>query len=216
MIISPSFLSCDFSKLKSEILSVSHAKWLHFDVMDGIFVKNKTYDYHQLKEIRAYSHQFFDCHLMIENPYEVIDQYIEAGADLITFHYESNPSLVLKTIEKMKSKGVKVGLSIKPQTSVSSITSFLPLVDLVLVMSVEPGAGGQKFLVSSLDKIKELDQLRTNNHYQYQIEVDGGINEETMKDVISSGADVLVMGSFIFNQENRNELIDRLENYENN
>ncbi|MCK4551368.1 MAG: ribulose-phosphate 3-epimerase [Tenericutes bacterium] len=211
MICSPSFLSCNFNKLESEIKSVSISKWLHFDVMDGKFVNNSTYDYNMVKLLKHISNQFFDVHLMIEKPERIYDKYIIAGADLITFHYEATkqPKALIRAI---KSKGVKVGLSIKPGTDITAIESLLPKLDLVLVMSVVPGKGGQKFIENSLDKIKYLEDKRTVNGYNYLIEVDGGINFETAKQVKNAGCDVIVAGSFIFNSNEREQLIVRLEN----
>ncbi len=212
MRVSPSFLSCDFSKLKAEILSVNTAPWLHFDVMDGVFVEAKTYDHHLLKEVKTYSNQFFDCHLMVENPIDLIKDYAASHADLITFHYESNPDLVQKTIDEIKKYKIQVGISVKPSTSIEVIFPFLSSVDLVLVMSVEPGKGGQKFIVESLEKIKLLKQLRESLGYHYLIEVDGGINQDTVSEVKEAGVDVVVVGSYLFNNSDRKLLIEQLEN----
>lgn len=211
MICSPSFLSCNFDKLEEEILSINEAKWLHFDVMDGKFVPATTYNHETLKRIKKISNQFFDCHLMIENPEEYYQDYIDAGADLITFHYEATkcPEALIHAIQ---SKGVKAGISIKPNTNVEVLDKLLSTLDLILVMSVEPGKGGQKFIQNSLNKIAYLNQLRVENGYNYLIEVDGGINLETGKLVKEEGNDVIVVGSFIFNQKERNELVKRLEN----
>ncbi len=211
MICAPSFLSSDFTKLKEEILSINEAKWLHFDVMDGHFVSNKTYDHTMVKTINEYSNQVFDCHLMIENPEQYVDDYIQNHADYITFHYEAtNDSKSL--IHYIKSKGVKAGISIKPDTKVEVLDDLLSDLDLILIMSVEPGKGGQKFIENSLNKIDYLNQKRNEFNYTYLIEVDGGINFETAKKVKDVGCDVCVVGSFIFNQTNRNELIKAFEN----
>jgi len=211
MIVSPSFLSSDFSKLKEEILSINNAKWLHFDVMDGLFVENKTYDHKLVKEIKEYSNQFFDVHLMIEKPEMHIDKYVKSGADLITFHYEAT-SKPEDLIKKIKDKNVKAGISIKPDTPVFLLDQFLNELDLILIMSVEPGKGGQKFIPNSIEKIEYLNKKRIENNYNYLIEVDGGINKETAKTVMLAGCDVIVVGSYIFNSYNRNELIGELEN----
>lgn len=211
MIVSPSFLSSDFSKLKEEILSINNAKWLHFDVMDGLFVENKTYDHKLVKEIKEYSNQFFDVHLMIEKPEMHIDKYVKSGADLITFHYEAT-SKPEDLIKKIKDKNVKAGISIKPDTPVFLLDQFLNELDLILIMSVEPGKGGQKFIPNSIEKIEYLNKKRIENNYNYLIEVDGGINKETAKTVMLAGCDVIVVGSYIFNSDNRNELIGELEN----
>lgn len=211
MICSPSFLSCDFENLESEIRSINEAKWLHFDVMDGRFVPAKTYSHTTLKRLKKISNQFFDCHLMIEEPEKHYVDYIEAGADLITFHYEATKDS--KTlINAIKAKGVKAGISIKPNTDVSVLDDLLSDLDLILIMSVEPGKGGQKFINGSLDKIAYLNKKRKTNNYHYLIEVDGGINFDTGKLVKDAGNDIIVVGSFIFNQANRNELVKELEN----
>jgi ribulose-phosphate 3-epimerase len=211
MICSPSFLSCDFTKLESEIVSINEAKWLHFDVMDGKFVSNTTYNHEILKRIKKVSSQFFDCHLMIIEPEKYYMDYIEAGADLITFHYEAakDPFSMIKSI---KEKGVKAGISIKPGTEVAVLDEFLEDLDLILIMSVEPGKGGQKFIKNSVNKIQYLNNKREQFGYKYLIEVDGGINFKTAKHVKDAGNGVIVVGSFIFNESNRNELIKELEN----
>jgi len=211
MICAPSFLSSDFTKLKDEILSIDQAKWLHFDVMDGRFVPNKTYNHMMVKEISEYSNQVFDCHLMIEEPEKFVENYAVSGANYITFHYEaSKDSKTL--IKKIKSYNVKAGISIKPDTDISVLKDLLKDIDMVLIMSVEPGKGGQAFLPSALDKINYLNNIRIKNNYDFLIEVDGGVNFDTAKMVKKAGADVIVVGSFIFKQENRNEIIMELEN----
>lgn len=211
MICSPSFLSSDFTKLKEEIISVKTARWLHFDVMDGKFVANKTYDHRLVKTIKAYSHQFFDVHLMIENPEDYYSDYVSAGADLITFHYEATND-IFNLIKAIKATNTKVGISIKPDTDVRVLDPFLIDLDLILIMSVEPGKGGQKFIPESADKIKYLADKRANFNYNYLIEVDGGINLETAKTVKNAGCDVIVVGSFLFNQTDRQSQIEDLEN----
>jgi ribulose-phosphate 3-epimerase len=211
MICSPSFLSSDFSKLEKEILTINKAKWLHFDVMDGKFVENETYDHHMVKRLKKISSQFFDVHLMIETPEKYIDDYINEGADLITFHYEAADN-IKKTIEQIKQKNILAGISIKPNTDVQVLDPFLPYLNLILIMSVEPGKGGQKFLSSAVDKISYLNEKRNQYNYNYLIEVDGGINLETAKTVREAGCDVIVAGSFIFNEKDRNSIIEELEN----
>ncbi|MCF7924082.1 MAG: ribulose-phosphate 3-epimerase [Candidatus Izimaplasma sp.] len=211
MICSPSFLSSDFSKLESEIKSISNAKWLHFDVMDGKFVDNKTYNHKMLKKIKKYSNQIFDCHLMIENPEKFYEDYAKNGANIITFHIEATKN-VHQLIEKIKKLDVKVGISIKPDTKVETLKPYLKDLDLILIMSVEPGKGGQSFMPSSLDKIAYLNSERKLNKYDYLIEVDGGINLENAKRVKDVGCDIIVVGSFIFNNKNRKAIIEELEN----
>lgn len=212
MIVAPSFLTADLNQLESEIKSISSAKWLHFDVMDGIFVPNKTYDYQLVSEVKKYSNQFFDCHLMVDNPLSDIYRYAKAGANLITVHLEALGLATKVAIESIKNLGVKVGLSIKPMTLIEEIIPYLEDVDLVLIMSVEPGKGGQKFMDSALDKISFLHHYRKEHTLDYLIEVDGGINLSTGKLVSLAGADVVVAGSFIFNRSDRQEAISELEN----
>lgn len=211
MICSPSFLSSDFTKLKEEIVSVKTARWLHFDVMDGKFVTNKTYDHNLVKTIKDYSNQFFDVHLMIERPEDYYKDYVSAGADLITFHYEASGN-ISSLIKAIKATNTKVGISIKPDTDVRVLDPYLVDLDLILIMSVEPGKGGQKFIPESADKIQYLADKRESFNYSYLIEVDGGINLETAKTVKNAGCDVIVVGSFLFNRTDRQSLIEELEN----
>jgi ribulose-phosphate 3-epimerase len=211
MIVSPSFLTADFSDLESEIRSIQFAKWLHFDVMDARFVPAYTYNEEIVRKIKAVSSQFFDVHLMIENPEKAIAAYALAGADLITFHWEAAED-ARDLIRLVKSFDIQCGISIKPATPVDALVPFLPEVDLVLIMSVEPGKGGQKFLSSAEDKIRFLNQYRKDHHLAYQIEVDGGINGETIHRVKNAGVDVVVAGSYVFNRKDRKAAIMELEN----
>jgi len=212
MKVSPSFLTADFTKLYEEIKSVEKAQWLHFDVMDGKFVEKKTYDESVLFEIKKFSSQFFDCHLMIEHPEQSIEKYIKAGADLVTFHYEASSNQILKTIKLIKDNSCQCGLSIKPDTDVKVLIPYLDQLDLVLIMSVEPGKGGQSFLPSALDKISFLNQYRKEHHLSFLLEVDGGINLKTANLVKQTGVDVIVVGSYIFNKPDRLKAIEELEN----
>ncbi|MDD5602041.1 MAG: ribulose-phosphate 3-epimerase [Candidatus Izemoplasmatales bacterium] len=212
MIVAPSFLTANFSILRDEIESISQAKWLHFDVMDGRFVPNTTYDARMVSRIRSFSNQFFDCHLMIDNPKTQIGKYIAAGAELVTFHVEAAKDETEECIQLIKDWGAKVGISLKPKTPIERLDAFLSQVDLVLVMSVEPGKGGQSFMEDSLGKIAYLRRFRNDNKCSFLIEVDGGINYETAKKVKEAGADVIVSGSYIFNQRDRNQVIGVLEN----
>lgn len=170
--------------------------WIHFDVMDGNFVENKTFKYEVVEEIGEYCDFFKDVHLMTYNPEEYLIQYKEAGAQQITFHYESvEKEKIIPLINKIKFLDMKVGISIKPSTPIEEIAEYLKYLDLVLIMSVEPGKGGQKFMVESLDKIRWLNEKK--NAYQYLISVDGGINDETSKLVKEAGVDVIVVGTYL-------------------
>lgn len=212
MIVAPSFLTADMNNLPSEIKSISSSKWLHFDVMDGVFVPNKTYDHRLVSEVKKYSNQFFDCHLMVDNPIPDIIRYVKAGADLITVHIEALGISTKVAIESIKNLNIKVGLSIKPLTNVNELLPYLHDIDLILIMSVEPGKGGQKFIEDSIDKISFLQEYRKKHQLNYLIEVDGGINLSTAKLVSLAGADVIVAGSFIFNRNDRDVAIRELEN----
>ncbi len=203
MIVSPSILAADFNALDQEMEKVndSSCEWVHLDVMDGKFVPNTTFDEKVVKELRPISNKVFDVHLMIEKPEEHVMKYYEAGADYVTFHFEACAN-IKETLETLKKQNLKVGLSIKPATSVLVLDEFLPYLDLILVMSVEPGKGGQKFMDSCLDKIDYLVKKRSENNYSYLVEVDGGINLDTAKLVKKVGCDAVVAGTYLFKNEN--------------
>ena len=209
MIIAPSVLSADFMKLQEEIEDIKNggAQWIHYDVMDGHFVPNISFGYSILKNISDATDLFLDVHLMISDPKKYIPEFIKSGADLITFHYEAceNKEDVQKVIDMIHSASVKAGISIKPGTPVEAIKPFLKDIDLVLVMSVEPGFGGQKFNPIAVEKIAQLAQNKS-----YLIEVDGGINALTGKLCKDAGCDVLVAGSYVFNASDRKEKIESL------
>ena len=198
-LIAPSILSANFSNLQKDIDMVEKAgaDWLHIDVMDGHFVPNITIGPLVVKAVRPLSKLFFDVHLMITNPEKYWRNFVKNGADLIVFHEE-----VLcdkkRLIQDIKEENIKVGMSIKPKTSVEEILKFLPLLDVVLVMTVEPGFGGQSFMEDMLPKISYLRKIIDNNNYNCLIEVDGGINVETATKCLECGADVLVSGNTIF------------------
>ena len=193
-------------------ISGTDADMLHCDIMDGNFVSDTTFDYHKVAEINASTTALLDVHLMIENPHKYVAKYIEAGANILTIHYEAFKSrkLLMKTIGKIRESGRLAGLSIKPSTPISEIEFLLPILDLVLIMSVQPGKSGQKFIESSLTKIETLKKIINKNAYKILIEVDGGVNENNYQEVAEAGADILVMGSGVYNSKNKQEFIDKI------
>lgn len=206
MQIAPSILSADFAILKEEIDSINNCDMVHIDVMDGHFVPNLTFGAPVVKCIRKYTDKFFDCHLMISNPLKYAKDFAKAGADLITFHFESedNP---LDVIKEIKSLGCKVGISVKPKTPVEAIYEYIDMVDLVLIMSVEPGFGGQSFMPEQLEKVRKLKALNKN----IVIEIDGGIDNKTILEASLAKVDVCVAGSYIFKQTDRIKTIEELK-----
>ncbi len=212
MIISPSILSADFSNLELEIKKVTDAgaEWIHIDVMDGHFVPNITIGAPVVKSIRKVTDAKLDVHLMIENPEKYVDDFLDAGSDVITFHYEAteNP---LKLINYIKQKGCMAGISIKPKTSVNSIKEFLPYADMVLIMTVEPGFSGQKFMEDCAHKIKEINDWKNDNKSDLIIQVDGGIDNKTAKVCKEYGVDCLVSGNYIYKSLDAGEAIKSLK-----
>lgn len=212
IIISPSILSADFANLERDIKKVEKAgaDWLHIDVMDGHFVPNITIGIPVVKSIKAITNLPLDVHLMIENPEKYINDFAHAGADIITFHYEAVKKENLKDIiTQIKSHNVKAGLSIKPKTNPEEVLNILKELDLLLVMTVEPGFGGQKFMPDCAEKIKVLKDFAPDNLI---IQVDGGINSETSKTCIQYGATSLVAGNYIYKANNIDEAINSLKN----
>jgi len=209
--IAPSILSADFAKLGEEIKEVERggADYIHVDVMDGHFVPNITIGPLIVDAIRPITDLPLDVHFMIENPDQYIPGFAKAGASIITVHQEACRHLH-RTIHLIKDQGVKAGVVINPATPVTLIKEILPLVDVVLVMTVNPGFGGQSFIHEALPKISLLNELREENDYSYEIEIDGGVNVETAKLCTDRGADVLVAGSAIFNKNNRYEAIQTI------
>lgn len=210
--VSVSVLGADLTDMRKFLSSLdeSDTDMLHFDVMDGVFVPNLSYGMPVLKDMDRCTDLFMDVHLMINDPVKYVKNFAESGADLITFHAESK-SDISETIKLIKSLGIKAGISIKPATPVSDIEKYLSGVDLVLVMTVEPGFGGQSFMEDMIPKIKELDKYRKENNLTYKIEVDGGINNVTGKKCADAGADVLVSGSYVLKSENMKEKVTLLK-----
>ena len=203
--ISPSILSADFSQLGNEIkkLEEGGADLIHVDVMDGHFVPNLTIGPPVIKNLRKYTKLPFDVHLMISPVHEYIENYANAGADIITIHPEATENLK-ETISLIKKFGKKVGVSLNPKTEIKTLIDEIDNIDLVLVMSVNPGFGGQKFMPEVLDKIKELKRIKDKNQYHFDIEVDGGINFSNSKIVLEAGADILVSGTTVFKENDGN------------
>ena len=204
-LVSISILNANFLNLEQEIIKAQNIgiKWLHFDVMDGHFVPNISFGAPILSSISQKFKLFNDVHLMISDPKKYYMDFVKAGADLITFHLESLKSEeeVVNLVNLIKKENVKVGISIKPNTDVKKLLPFLNLIDLILIMSVEPGFGGQKFMDTALDKIEFLSKYKDENSLQYLIEVDGGINNITYKKCASKGVDVCVIGSYLLKSE---------------
>jgi ribulose-phosphate 3-epimerase len=201
-IIAPSVLSADFSKLGSEIemINNSEAQWIHIDIMDGMFVPNITFGPAILRTIRKHTDRILDVHLMIEKPERFLKDFKTAGADIITVHYEASTHLH-RTIQEIKKMGIKAGVSVNPHTNVHLLKDILEYVDLVLVMSVNPGFGGQEFIPSTYNKLRELSSLMEGMNNRPYIEVDGGVNINNARDLVNSGANVLVAGNAIFKSE---------------
>lgn len=215
ILVSPSILSADFANLQRDVEKIEKAgaDWVHVDVMDGHFVPNITIGAPVVKSLRKVTQLPLDVHLMIDNPQKYVADFAKAGADFITIHQEAPCSSVSETIDMIKSYGVKAGVSIKPNTPAEDIEYLLEKLDLILVMTVEPGFGGQSFMYECLPKIEKIRfMLEKRNLSNVFVEVDGGINANTAAEVVKAGANVLVAGSYIYNADNMQQSISSLKN----
>lgn len=212
--IAPSILSADFLKLEEEIRSIdsSGADYVHLDIMDGNFVPNITFGPILVKQIRKVTKLPFDAHLMIQDPVFFAPMFVDAGCDMITIHAETEKHLH-RSLEYIKKLGVKAGISVNPATSVSFLKYVGDLCDMFLVMSVNPGFGGQNYIESSTEKIKKIKEIREKHGFKFEISVDGGVNRETISKVINAGADVVVMGSYFFGTKisERKAIVDEIK-----
>jgi len=211
-IISPSVLSADFANLQRdiELLNNSAADWIHCDIMDGNFVPNISFGLPVLEAIHKHSTKPLDVHLMMLSPERYIEDFKKAGASMLTVHFEACTHLH-RTLEAIKNAGMKAGVALNPHTSVDLLTEILDMCDLVLIMSVNPGFGGQKFIQNSISKVQKLRKNIDNQKLDTLIEIDGGVNLETGKKLIDAGAHALVAGSFVFSNENPKKVIDQLK-----
>src|SRR5688572_10740050 len=210
-IVSPSILSCDFANIQRdvEMINSSVADWFHVDVMDGVFVPNISFGLPVVAAIAKHAKKPLDVHLMIVNPDQYVAEFKKAGAHMLTVHYEACTHLH-RTIQLIKAEGMKAGVALNPHTPVSVLEEILPDLDLVLIMSVNPGFGGQKFIENAIDKVSKLKALITSKKLSTLIEVDGGVNLETGSRLIKAGADALVAGSFVFGSSNPVQTIGEL------
>ncbi len=198
-VIAPSILSADFTKLGSEIKETEEngAVYLHFDVMDGMFVPNISFGIPVMKSIRKATRQMMDAHLMVQDPIRYVEAFRDAGADLLTVHYEACPD-VRKTLVKIKDMGLKAGISLNPDTPVEAVREYLEIVDMILIMSVYPGAGGQKFIRESLGRIRDVRRMIQETDREIDLEVDGGVTLDNIEEIMDAGANIFVAGSAVF------------------
>ena len=211
--IAPSILSANFAKMGEEVQSLEQngADIVHCDVMDGVFVNNITFGIKMVEDIRKITSLPLDCHLMIVHPEKYVERFAKAGADIITVHYEACQDNLEEVLQLIKSTGVKCGAVINPDTPVEKIKDCIPLCDMVLVMSVFPGFGGQKFIPEALDKLREVKKIAEASGKEIDIEIDGGVTEENMRAIKEAGANVIVAGSTVFKAQDRKAIIEKLK-----
>ena len=211
-LIAPSILASDFGNLNKECQMVndSDADWFHIDVKDGVFVPNISFGFPVIKSINSLTKKKLDVHLMIVNPERYIQKFKSVGADILTVHLEACNHLH-RTICEIKENDMKAGVAINPHTSVNSLENVIGDIDLVCLMSVNPGFGGQKFIKNTFNKVRELNKIRNDKNYSFLIEIDGGVNLQNSKELVNLGADVLVAGSFVFKSQNPIETIKKLK-----
>ncbi len=212
VIIAPSILSCDFGNLERDfqLINESQADWFHVDVMDGVFVPNISFGFPIIEALKKVAKKPLDVHIMIANPDDFIEQFAKSGADILTVHYEACPHLH-RTIAGIKQAGMKAGVALNPHTPVNVLENVIADLDLVLIMSVNPGFGGQKFITQAVEKVRQVKTLIQASGSKALIEVDGGVNTTTGADLVAAGADALVAGSFVFNNPDPTAVIASLK-----